>query len=100
MKDPLAKAAGYRGGYDSVTNEEDLVQKLYDKKDISASTLRRLYFQSFSQKLSGDSSNLKDDGSGEEYEVTGMSKLLESLEESKNSSLSMELSPLFPPRHR
>jgi len=55
VKDTLAKASGYPS-YDSIldVHMEEFVQKLYENKDESTETLRRLYYQSFKEPTTTD----------------------------------------------
>jgi len=50
VKDALAKATGYPN-YDSIINMEEFVTKLYINEDTSVEKLRRLYAESFMQKM-------------------------------------------------
>lgn len=97
IKETLARAAGYPS-YDSRPSMEKLVRRLHAKNgDISTEQLRRLYFQAFSENLSAESSIGKSakEELDEEYEITGMSKLLASKIEERleNSTRAMELFP-------
>ena len=92
VKDTLAKAAGYKDGYSSVSNVQELVQKLYETDGTtSMATLRRLYFESFTKHLPPGTNVILADETGEEYALLSLNELIENMKE--NKTMAMELFP-------
>ncbi|KAL7462270.1 hypothetical protein ACHAXS_002653 [Conticribra weissflogii] len=91
VKDTLARAAGYVGGYKSISNMEEFITKLYLNKDTSMSTLRRLYGGAYSKNLYGgfEIETVETIDSDEDYTLVSLNELIEIARENRSSAIEL-----------